>query len=79
MYTLIGQQQKQLIMKEIHFFVGDYLYSKRFGWQYRIISIRNGAAIIQDIVRENVRLKFTLSALRNRVRIDSFAHSPHPF
>jgi hypothetical protein len=34
---------------------------------------------LQDIVRENVRMRFTVRALRNRIEIDSFAHSPHPF
>jgi len=58
--------------------IGDYLLSKRFGWQYKIVSIRSGAAIIQDITRENVRLKFSLSALRARIKNGSFWHSPHP-
>lgn len=66
-------------MKEFKFAPGDYLLSKRFGWQYKIISIRNGVAVLQDIVRENVRVRFTLLALRNRIEIDSFVHSPHPF
>ena len=66
-------------MKEFKFAPGDYLLSKRFGWQYKIISIRNGVAVLQDIVRENVRVRFTLLALHNRIEIDSFAHSPHPF
>ena len=73
------QQQKISIMKEFNFAPGDYLLSKRFGWQYKIISIRNGVAVLQDIVRENVRVRFTLLALRNRIEIDSFVHSPHPF
>ena len=54
------QQQKISIMKEFKFAPGDYLLSKRFGWQYKIISIRNGVAVLQDIVRENVRVRFTL-------------------
>ena len=66
-------------MKEFKFAPGDYLLSKRFGWQYKIISIRNGVAVLQDIVRENVRVRFTLRTLHNRIEIDSFAHSPHPF
>ena len=68
-----------MIMKKMNLAIGDYLLSKRFGWQYKIISIRNGVAVLQDIVRENVRVRFTLLALRNRIEIDSFAHSPHPF
>lgn len=60
------------------FKIGDYLLSKRFGWQYKIISITNGAVVIQDIVRENVRLRFSMSALENRINIGSFWHSPHP-
>lgn len=73
------QQQKTSVMKEFKFAPGDYLLSKKFGWQYKIISIRNGVAVLQDIVRENVRVRFTLLALRNRIEIDSFVHSPHPF
>ena len=65
--------------QDLNFSVGDYLLSKRFGWQYKIISIRYGVAVIQDIVRENVRMKFSLSALCTRVKNDSFAHSPLPF
>jgi len=65
--------------QELNFSVGDYLLSKRFGWQYKIISIRYGVAVIQDIVRENVRMKFSLTALCTRVKNDSFAHSPLPF
>jgi len=61
------------------FKIGDYLLHKRFGWQYKIVSIRNGVAVIQDIVRDNVRLRFTLSALQNRVNVESYLHSPHPF
>jgi len=59
--------------------VGDYLYSARFGWQYKIVSIRNGVAVVQDIIRENVRVRFTLLALRKRIEIKSFIHSPLPF
>ena len=66
-------------MKEFKFAPGDYLLSKRFGWQYKDISIRNGVAVLQDIVREKVRVRFTLRTLHNRIEIDSFAHSPHPF
>ena len=67
------------MVEELEFTVGDYLLSKRFGWQYKIISIRYGVAVVQDIVREDVRLKFSLSALRTRVKNDSFVHSPLPF
>lgn len=65
--------------QEFDISVGDYLLSKRFGWQYKVVSIRNGVAVIQDIVRENVRMRFTIRALRNRIKIDSFVHSPLPF
>lgn len=58
--------------------VGDYLYSARFGWQYKIVSIRNGVAVVQDIIRKNVRVRFTLLALRKRIEIKSFIHSPLP-
>ena len=79
-YNLKATTIKTFIMvQELEFSVGDYLLSKRFGWQYKIISIRYGVAVIQDIVRENVRMKFSLSALRNRVKNDSFVHSPLPF
>ena len=67
------------MLEELEFTVGDYLLSKRFGWQYKIISIRYGVAVVQDIVREDVRLKFSLSALRTRVKNNSFVHSPLPF
>ena len=67
------------MVEELEFTVGDYLLSKRVGWQYKIISIRYGVAVVQDIVREDVRLKFSLSALRTRVKNDSFVHSPLPF
>ena len=78
-FVYLECNNKISIMKEFKFAPGDYLLSKRFGWQYKIISIRNGVAVLQDIVRENVRVRFTLLALRNRIEIDSFAHSPHPF
>ena len=79
-YNLKATTIKTFIMvQELEFTVGDYLLSKRFGWQYKIISIRYGVAVIQDIVRENVRMKFSLSALHARVKNDSFVHSPLPF
>ena len=79
-YNLKATTIKPFIMEQdLEFSVGDYLLSKRFGWQYKIISIRYGVAVIQDIVRENVRMKFSLSALCSRVKNDSFAHSPLPF
>ena len=78
-FVYLEDNNKISIMKEFNFAPGDYLLSKRFGWQYKIISIRNGVAVLQDIVRENVRVRFTLLALRNRIEIDSFVHSPHPF
>ena len=78
-YNLKATTIKNLYIMEQDFSVGDYLLSKRFGWQYKIISIRYGVAVIQDIVRENVRLKFSLSALHTRVKDDSFVHSPLPF
>jgi len=68
---------KRLIMEK--FVVGDYLYSTRFGWQYKIVSLRNGVAVLQDLVRENVRVRFTILALHNRIKFNSFVHSPHPF
>ena len=68
---------KRLIMEK--FVVGDYLYSPRFGWQYKIVSLRNGVAVLQDLVRENVRVRFTILALQNRIKFNSFVHSPHPF
>ena len=78
-FVYLECNNKISIMKEFKFAPGDYLLSKRFGWQYKIISIRYGVAVIQDIVRENVRMKFSLSALCTRVKNDSFAHSPLPF
>ena len=79
-YNLKATTIKTFIMvQELNFSVGDYLLSKRFGWQYKIISIRYGCAVIQDVVRENVRMKFSLSALHTRVENDSFVHSPLPF
>jgi len=78
-FVYLEDNNKISIMKEFKFAPGDYLLSKRFGWQYKIISIRNGVAVLQDIVRENVRVRFTLRTLHNRIEIDSFAHSPHPF
>ena len=78
-FVYLECNNKISIMKELKFAPGDYLLSKRFGWQYKIISIRNGVAVLQDIVRENVRVRFTLRTLHNRIEIDSFAHSPHPF
>ena len=59
--------------------VGDYLYAPRFGWQYKIVSIRNGVAVVQDIIRENVRVRFTLLALKKRIEIKTFIHSSLPF
>jgi len=57
---------------------GDLLRSERFGWVYRIITVKNGTAILEDVSKESIRIKFSLSALRNRVKYNIFAHTPSP-
>lgn len=61
------------------FMVGDYILSKRFGWQYRIYAIKNGSIYIQDVVKQNLRLAFSRSALALRIKNEVYLHSPHPF
>lgn len=63
---------------ETFFRSGDLLRSKRFGWVYRIAIIRNGTAILEDTIKTEVRIKFSLDALRNRVKNDTFVHTPSP-
>lgn len=77
LFCILRQQQQIKYMEK--FKIGDYLLHKRFGWQYKIVSIRNGVAVIQDIVRDNVRIRFTLGALSKRVELESYLHSPYPF
>jgi len=58
------------------FEIGDILKSNKFKWVYKIINIKNGVATLEDINKNTVRVRFTLSALAQRVKNGIFAHRP---
>lgn len=64
-------------MKEmIQYHIGDTFKSIKFGWIYRVESIKDGVVTLQDIIKKDVRVKFTLRALEERVQKNSFAYIP---
>lgn len=58
------------------FQVGDVLKSVKFKWVYRITNIKDGVAVLEDTNKDTVRIRFTLSALAQRVKNGIFTHQP---
>jgi hypothetical protein len=58
------------------FTIGEVFQSPKFKWMYKLERIENGVAILTDIMKPNIRVKFTLNALAERIKKGSFVRVP---